>query len=164
MENEIWVPLTVLAAEEMYEISNTGKIKRLKDTIRSKAGTVLNITYHSKSKYAFVSILKPNKKTEGVYMHKLMAHTFIPNPENKKEINHINGDRSDFRLENLEWVTRSENMGHSFLRRGSKPNPIWKYKKFAIGTIQYIQRTKQFITAQELVDYLANPNNFLKTE
>lgn len=57
--------------------------------------------------------LVKNKTRKHCYMHRLIALTFLPNPDNKKFVNHINWIPSDNRLENLEWCSHSENMKHA---------------------------------------------------
>jgi hypothetical protein len=64
-------------------------------------------------------------KPKNVHQHRLLAESFIPNPKCKSQVNHINGIKSDNRIENLEWVTQSENALHSFangLQKVTKPN------------------------------------------
>jgi hypothetical protein len=54
-----------------------------------------------------------NKRTT-VYIHRIMAMKFIPNPDGRPHINHIDGDKANFSLENLEWCSHQENMRHAF--------------------------------------------------
>lgn len=58
------------------------------------------------------------------YVHKMVAETWIPNPNHYREVNHINGDKSDNRVENLEWVTHGENMRHAWRTGLIKTTPI----------------------------------------
>lgn len=63
--------------------------------------------------YKFVTLYR-NKKPNIKYIHRLVALSFIPNPDNKETVNHINGNKGDNKLENLEWATYSENIRHAY--------------------------------------------------
>ena len=101
-------------------------------------GTILKIwknkttemkPYKMKGGYMMINLYK-NGKQKNLYVHRLLALQFIPNPENKRCVDHINGIRDDNRLENLRWVTHQENMN------GFRSNPA------AIITKGYIYKTK----------------------
>ena len=93
---------------DSYYISKDGRLLKLYKTGNIKFINPRLDAYG----YMRVSITDNNGKRKDRKMHRLMAQTFIPNPENKPEVNHINGNKSDYRLENLEWCTRSENTKH----------------------------------------------------
>lgn len=63
--------------------------------------------------YLYTNLTK-NKTKKQVKIHRIVAEAFIPNPLKLPEVNHINGDKSDNRVCNLEWVTRQENIAHSY--------------------------------------------------
>lgn len=90
-----------------YEINRFGVIRN------RKTGKVKS-QYPSNGGYYFVTLHKENQGGKPRRVHRLLAEAFIPNPQQKPCINHINGNRGDYSLENLEWCTHDENMKHAF--------------------------------------------------
>lgn len=113
IEGEIWLP--VVGFEGFYEVSNMGRVKSL-----SNKGTtnIIKATTINNGGYVTIRLAK-NKKEMGKLVHRLVAEAFIPNPDNKATVNHIDSNRINNNLDNLEWTTYSENLKHAF-KYGSK--------------------------------------------
>lgn len=92
-----------------YRISDRGRVISLKGDIPR----FLNPATDTHG-YLKVSLSENSKCDHNCRIHKLVAAAFIPNPENKPEINHIDGNKTNNHVSNLEWVTRSENSRHAF--------------------------------------------------
>lgn len=100
--NEIWKDIKDY--EGLYQVSNLGRVKRV------TTGRVLKALKH-KGGYSMVTIYKNNVMSTKT-IHRLVAEAFIPNPENKPQINHIDENKTNNMVSNLEWVTSKENNNH----------------------------------------------------
>ena len=103
--------------EGLYQVSNLGRVKSLNRFIYKNNGTIQPLKGKicamcpDNNNYIKVSLCK-NGKYALKLVHRLVAIAFIPNPENKPEIDHINTDRKDNRVENLRWCTHKENVNN----------------------------------------------------
>jgi len=96
---------------ENYSISRDGRVRR--DSVsRGTSGGELKIQHNKKTGTCEVQLTKDSKHYHKS-IHRLVAEAYIKNPENKPEVNHIDGNRSNNLVTNLEWVTGSENIKHS---------------------------------------------------
>jgi NUMOD4 motif/HNH endonuclease/NUMOD1 domain len=115
MEKEKWKPVANYVGK--YEVSNLGRVKRLKeDVVRSNGKNMIIcekiLSANNDDGYLVVSLSK-HGYGKRFYVHVLVAKAFIENPKGKPFVNHVDGNRGNPIAENLEWVTQSENMKHS---------------------------------------------------
>jgi len=123
METEIWKPIEFLSG---YSVSNLGRIKSDDHYINDERGhkrfvkgNVLNPS--SNSSKGSNNYLRLRIYNKSYYVHRLVAKTFIPNPENKPMVNHIDGNKKNNAVVNLEWNTCKENNHHAIINNLSKP-------------------------------------------
>lgn len=104
-----------------YRINKKGVVRRYPGYF-GKPYNILK-TSISRNGYVHISLCK-NGKVKTFRVHRLIAEAFIPNPENKPQVNHIDGNRINNSLSNLEWVTRSENHLHAFRVTKNRKPPL----------------------------------------
>lgn len=132
MEKEIWADIA--GYEGMYRISSLGNVLSLerkgKDGRRVKEKILAKSC--DKDGYLAVTLYHNEKPLKSVKIHRLVAQAFIPNPENKAQVNHINGIKEDNTVFNLEWNTPKENNIHAIesqlRKQGLRKGNIEVYK------------------------------------
>ena len=119
--------------EEIYQVNELGQVRNIK-TGNLIHGDTNNAGYPRVGLY-------DNDRHQKLFRHRLVAEAFIPNPLNLKEINHKNGNKSDNTVENLEWITRTENEHHAH-RNGLKPYTPFLVR-WADGSVEKFEFTSQ---------------------
>lgn len=152
---EIWKDIT--GYEGYFQVSNLGNFRSLNRKIKYKKEGMLR-NYPGKTLktetivegYQRIVFMKNGIKKR--YMcHRIVAQEFIPNPDQKSYINHINGNKADNRVENLEWCTGKENAQHSFHVLGRSMRGLTYPKK-----IKCIETGKTFESMRQCVLSLGN--------
>lgn len=116
--SEIWKDIP--GFEGLYQVSNQGRVKSLPRSIWNGKGLFTSsekiLKPNTLAKGYFQVELKRDKKRCCLQVHRLVAITFIENPDptNFVQVNHINGDKQDNRIENLEWCDNSLNQKHAW--------------------------------------------------
>jgi len=109
---EVWKTIPSLPN---YEASTSGRV-------RHKGKEPRKLQVNKRNGYVYIPVRK-DMKFQSLRVHRLIAEAFIPNPENKPHVNHIDGNKQNNSVENLEWCTQSENELHKCRVLGKKNEP-----------------------------------------
>lgn len=158
IQKEIWRP--VKGYEVHYEISNLGNVLSKGNFKNCKGGfkpkrIIKPITH--KQGYLVVRLYADGKQ-KNHFVHRLIVIAFIPNPLNKKFVNHKDGNKQNNAIDNLEWCTRSENNIHAYKNNLNKmckrisvknksTNEITKHYSYAEAS-RYIRRNNAYVSAR----------------
>lgn len=147
----------VVNYEGIYQISNFGNIKTLKRNIYNKLGKLHYIQPEKllkptvfKNGYKYISMHK-NKKVKVKTIHSLVAEAFIYNIHNKRTINHIDGNKLNNHISNLEWATDKENLEHNFNIGITKRYSVIAYNDNSYLEFKKVSDAKKLGFSQNLI-------------
>ena len=129
MGTEIWRTAIYddVVYEGLYEISDWGRVKSL--NYRNTGRAELMNPWEDKDGYLKIGLRK-NRKTDFILVHRLVAQTFLPNPDNYPQVNHKDENKANNRVENLEWCDGKYNHNYGTInQRISKANTNGKLSK-----------------------------------
>lgn len=127
LDGEIWRDLF-----DGYQISNFGRVKsHYKHTVHIRKPFLLRF-------YLAVELRRYGKRQRPL-VHRLVAQAFIPNPDNKPQVNHIDGNKLNNHVSNLEWCTQSENIQHSLMVGLKKSGEDNYLAVFSNETVKWIR-------------------------
>lgn len=118
IDNEIWKDIQGYEGE--YQVSNMGRVKSLKNKNKP---LIMSLVLSRTQNYYSVGLTKKGQKKQ-YSVNRLVAEAFIPNPNNYKEVNHIDEDTTNNKVDNLEWTDHSNNVKHSIYRQSY---PVLQY-------------------------------------
>lgn len=112
---EIWLPIE--GYENLYEVSNLGRVRRLESVVTNKNGVKLKVPGKllkpgtNTCGYLLVNLCK-NGIRRNFLIHRLVSQAFLPNPDKKPQVNHLSEDKQNNSVENLEWCSAKENTNY----------------------------------------------------
>lgn len=114
--------------EGIYQVSNLGNVKVLSRQVWNGKGFRTQderILQQSNNQWGYnIVTLTKDSKRKPHKVHRLVAQAFIPNPENKEQVNHIDGNKTNNNVNNLEWNTRQENISHAYINKLSPSSKV----------------------------------------
>lgn len=140
---EIWKDIKEYSGK--YQISNWGNVRKINKDYRSPANKILKKQCQYKGYYT-IDLHDENGYHKHL-IHRLVAEAFIPNPQNKPQVNHKDGDKSNNCVDNLEWCTEKENIVHSIKVLNKKRNT---YKQRNAARI--VGKTKRKLTLEQAIN------------
>jgi hypothetical protein len=162
MINESWKSITDY--EEFYQISNLGRVKSLSRTIINVKGFVHKrkeriLRNYSVSKGYLAVDLAIGKKRHCPKVHRLVALEFIPNPNNYPQVNHIDGDKTNNKVNNLEWCTCKYNINHAHKNKLTNPAKGTSHGRCVLTEEQVLNIIREYKTGDIFQYQLADKYN-----
>ena len=141
--------------EKQYVISETGEVRSLDRTVLGKDGTFYpfkgkKLVHNINKQTGYIQVdLWHKNKPKRFYVHRLVALVYLPNPEGKPEVNHVDSNRRNNALTNLEWVTSKENSLHAYTYGEASQAAKRKLKE-----VDYIAIFDRFLAGESFTNIL----------